>query len=232
LSEFLSPFTNRRDDIWGGNIDNRSRILIDIIEGVRATVGTDFPISVKINSSDFQRGGLTEEESLAVIHKLEAAGIDLLEISGGTYEQSAFLLLNERKSTRRREAYFIDFARKVRDICNIPLMVTGGFRSYAFCQEVLGNNEVDFIGMARPFLSSLDDMQDFLAGNLERLNDPVVRTGIPIFENAAEGGFHARQLIRLAKGKAYEPRLSALMSASFLVTHELYKSMKRKSLQA
>ena len=142
LSQFLSSRTNKRTDQWGGSIENRSRLLRAIIREVREVVGADFPISVKLNSSDFQRGGFTEEESLEVVKMLDKEKIDLLEISGGTYEKVVFFLMNEdgneiKESTKKREAYFIDFARKVRSISKLPLLITGGFRSYEFCNEVL-----------------------------------------------------------------------------------------------
>jgi hypothetical protein len=110
-------------------------------------------------------------------------------------------------------------------------MVTGGFRSYVFCQEVLESDEVDFIGMGRPFLVNPEKISGFLQGEVDRIDDPVIRTGIHILENAAEGGFHARQLIRLSKGKNYSPGLSAYSSASFLVIHELVKALWRFGLR-
>jgi len=228
LSQFLSPRINRRQDEWGGSLENRCRLLLTIIGRIRDEVGESFPISVKINSSDFDTGGFTEDESMKVIRKLEEAGIDLLEISGGTYERSEFLLRNAKDSTMRREAYFIKFANKIRAMTTTPLMVTGGFRSFAFCEEVLEQGEIDFIGMARPFLTNAESMHAFLQGREEILKDSVIRTGITLFENAAEGGYYARQLIRLAHGKAFDPRLRALSSASFLVLYELIKSLKRK----
>ncbi|MEL7423966.1 MAG: NADH:flavin oxidoreductase/NADH oxidase family protein [Bacteroidota bacterium] len=140
LSQFLSPNTNLRDDEWGGSLENRSRLLLTSIKQMREVVGANFPISVKLNSADFQRGGFSEEDSLEVVQMLDEAGIDLLEISGGTYEKLAFFLMNDeehqlRESTRKREAYFIDFARKVRAVSKLPLMITGGFRSRAFCNS-------------------------------------------------------------------------------------------------
>ncbi|MEL7003721.1 MAG: NADH:flavin oxidoreductase, partial [Bacteroidota bacterium] len=101
LSQFLSPRTNKRTDQWGGSIENRSRLLIEIVQETRKVVGSKFPISVKLNSSDFQRGGLTEEESLQVVKLLENEKIDLLEISGGTYEKLAFFLLNEDEEKKK-----------------------------------------------------------------------------------------------------------------------------------
>ena len=181
LSQFLSPRTNVRDDKWGGSIENRSRLLMRIIRETRETVGPGFPISVKMNSSDFQRGGFTEEESLQVVKMLNGY-IDLLEISGGTYEKLVFFLKNEaraKKSTQEREAYFIDFAKKVRKISRVPLMITGGFRSYAFCSEVLEKGELDLIGMARPFITNIGDIGGFLQGDSTAIGKPGIENRHP-----------------------------------------------------
>jgi 2,4-dienoyl-CoA reductase-like NADH-dependent reductase (Old Yellow Enzyme family) len=233
LSQFLSPITNKREDQWGGDIENRSRLLKRIVAEIRKELGPEFPISVKLNSSDFQRGGFTEEESLEVIKMLEKEGIDLLEISGGTYEKVVFFLLNEehkniKESTLKREAYFIDFAKKVREISSIPLLITGGFRSFDFCNEVLENGELDLIGMARPFISNVDEIPAFLKGEVKSLDNIIVRTGIKRFEDAAEGGYYARQIIRLSKGKPFKQNLSPLFSAIFLVYYEFFLAMRNK----
>jgi len=231
LSQFLSPTTNLRNDQWGGSIENRSRLLITIIRGIRKEVGAGYPIAVKLNSSDFQKGGFTEEESLEVIKMLDNEKIDLLEISGGTYEKVAFFLMNEdhvKSSTKKREAYFIDFAKKVRKISKVPLLVTGGFRSYDFCNEVLANGELDLVGMARPFITNIDDISGFLNGEIPNLENLVLRTGIKQFEDAAEGGFYALQLIRLSKGKKPKLKVSPLWCSNFLILYELKKTFSRK----
>lgn len=232
LSQFLSPATNQRTDQWGGNIENRSRLLLTIIREIRKVLGPEFPLSVKLNSSDFQKGGLTEEESQEVVKMLDKEKIDLLEISGGTYEKVAFFLMNEdqgeiRESTKRREAYFIDFARKVRAISNLPLLITGGFRTYDFCNEILENGELDLIGMARPFITDREKIPGFLRGNIKTLDNLVIRTGIKQFEDAAEGGYYARQLIRFSKGKPFKKDLSPFWSSNFLVLYELKKALSR-----
>ncbi|MEM7371939.1 MAG: NADH:flavin oxidoreductase/NADH oxidase family protein [Bacteroidota bacterium] len=232
LSQFLSPRTNIRTDQWGGNLENRSRLLMSIIEQVRQAVGADFPISVKLNSSDFQRGGFTEAESLEVIQMLDGK-IDLLEISGGTYEKLVFLEMNEevekvKDSTLQREAYFIEFSQKVRAITKVPIMITGGFRSFEFCNQALENGELDLIGMARPFITNLDDIPAFLDGEIDKLDNLVLRTGIKVFESTAEGGFYARQLIRMAKGKRLKLGMSAMGGSLFFVYHELTKSLKNR----
>lgn len=231
LNQFLSPITNKREDQWGGSIQNRSRLLKEIIVAVRQEVGDDFPISVKLNSADFQRGGFDEKDSLEVINMLEELGVDLLEISGGTYEKLAFFLLNEenaKESTKKREAYFLDFAQKVREFSKLPLLLTGGFRTYDFANECIQNGEIDFIGMARPFITNIDEIKGFLNGEVKELSNLIVRTGFKMFEDSAEGGFYARQLIRLAEGKDIHPNLSPMLCSTFLVTSEFKKAKAKK----
>ena len=233
LSQFLSPATNIRTDQWGGSIENRSRLLLTIIREIRKEVGSEFPISVKLNSADFQKGGLTEEESQEVVKMLDGEKIDLLEISGGTYEKVAFFLMNEdrgeiRESTKRREAYFMDFARKVRAISNLPLLITGGFRTFDFCNEILENGELDLIGMARPFITDRQKIAEFIEGNVPALENLVIRTGIKQFEDAAEGGYYARHLIRFSKGKPFNKDLSPFWSSNFLVLYEMKKALSRR----
>jgi 2,4-dienoyl-CoA reductase-like NADH-dependent reductase (Old Yellow Enzyme family) len=231
LSQFLSPLTNIRTDQWGGSVENRQRLLRTIVREVRKVVGTEFPISVKLNSSDFQNGGLSEEESLEVVKMLDEEKIDLLEISGGTYEKLAFFLLNgeqPQESTRAREAYFIEFAQKVRAISKLPLLVTGGFRSYDFCNKVLKNGELDFIGMARPFITNRQDISAFLKGEMPLLDNLILRTGISQFDDAAEGGFYARQLIRLSKGKKQKLKMSPFWCSNFLIFYEMKMALAKK----
>ncbi|NRB48707.1 MAG: NADH:flavin oxidoreductase/NADH oxidase family protein [Saprospiraceae bacterium] len=229
LSQFLSPITNLRTDQWGGTIENRSRLLLRLVEETRKVVGASFPISVKLNSSDFQNGGFTEEESLQVIQLLEDK-IDLLEISGGTYEKLAFFegIEGVKASTRKREAYFIEFATKLRAVSKIPLLITGGFRSFEFCNQVLEKNELDFVGMARPFITNLKDIADFLEGKVDKLEDLLVRTGIKSVDDSAEGGYYARQLIRIAEGKPLDPNISPVKSSLFFLYHELKKSIQHR----
>lgn len=231
VSQFLSPYTNKRKDQWGGSIENRSRLLIRIVQEIREVTGPEFPISVKLNSSDFQKGGFTEEESLKVIKMLDQEKIDLLEISGGTYEKVAFFMMNEertKKSTKLREAYFIDFAKKVRSVTNTPLLITGGFRSFDFCNKVLKNGELDLIGMGRPFITNKDQIADFLNGEVPNLDNLVLRTGINQFEEAAEGGFYARQLIRFSKGKKMKLNMSPFWCSNFLILYEFRMAMLKK----
>jgi len=164
ISQFLSPVTNQRSDEWGGSLENRARFLLTIVRKGREMLGADYPISVKLNSADFQKGGFTLEESAQVAKWLSEEKIDLLEISGGTYEQIKLLGhtgdeadienpevdKNVRESTRQREAYFLTYAKTIQDAIDIPLMVTGGFRSRETMREAVMSGELDIVGLARP----------------------------------------------------------------------------------
>ena len=160
LSQFLSPRSNIRMDAYGGELINRARLLIEIVRAVRSRVGNDFPISVKLNSADFQKGGFNFKDSLQVAQWLEQESIDLLEISGGTYEQPKLLGVegigeyedqNIAKSTLKREAYFVDFAIELRKKISTPMMVTGGFRHREAMVHAIESGTADLIGIGRPF---------------------------------------------------------------------------------
>ncbi|MHA7056394.1 hypothetical protein ACWGOQ_0004190 [Aquimarina sp. M1] len=164
---------------------------------------------------------------------LDQEKIDLLEISGGTYEKLAFFIMNEedtnlKERTQQREAYFIDFAKKVSAISTLPLMITDGFRSYDFCNEVLASSEVDLIGMARPFITNREEIPNFLNGTLPNLKNLVLRTGLKAFEDGAEGGFYARQIIRFSKGKGLRSNMNPLWCSIFLIQYEFRKAMAKK----
>ncbi|MFL3647274.1 MAG: NADH:flavin oxidoreductase/NADH oxidase family protein [Cellvibrionales bacterium] len=173
LSQFLSPRTNRRDDQYGGSLANRARLLLEAVAAVRAEVGSDFPLAIKLNSADFQKGGFSFTDSLQVVGWLEAASVDLIEISGGTYEQPKLLglagleseeLQAVATSTLQREAYFVDFALAMRVNVSIPLMVTGGFRNSAAMREALASGGVDLIGIGRPMCVMTDAPAQLIAG--------------------------------------------------------------------
>ena len=224
LSQFLSPRTNKRDDEYGGSIQNRSRLLLDIVKRYRLELGVDFPISVKLNSADFQRGGFDEEDSLFVINELDKLGIDLLEISGGTYENVTFLTERyQRESTRMREAYFMDFARRVRQQSQLPLMITGGFRSLSFCEEVLQKNELDIIGFARPFLVESDFPKSFLSNSDSRVKDASFNFGVKSMRDFAEGAFYDYQIYRLAVGKELKLNYNPYLAVYRMTKNEMVK---------
>ena len=164
MSEFLSPDINKRDDEWGGSLENRSRILLRIINGCRKALGDNYPISVKLNSADFQKGGFSAEDSSKVASMLSEAKIDLLEISGGTYEQPRLLGLDtvsinpkrseiRKESTIAREAYFLAYTEEIKKVIDIPLMVTGGFRSRLAMETAINQGACEIVGIGRPLCS-------------------------------------------------------------------------------
>ena len=176
LSQFLSPRTNLRDDRYGGSLENRARMLLEVVEAIRSAVGPSFPIAVKLNSADFQKGGFEFADSIQVAKWLEAASVDLIEISGGTYEQPQLLGVegmeevaeqDVRESTIAREAYFVDFALAMQQEVSIPLMVTGGFRLKSAMEEALQNG-ADVIGIGRP-MCVMTDAPNRLMSDLDEL---------------------------------------------------------------
>lgn len=176
VSQFLSPRSNVRQDAYGGSLENRARFLMEVVAAVRAAVGPAYPVSVKLNSADFQKGGFDFDDSLQVARWLEAAGIDLIEISGGTYEQPKLLGIegmeesdaqNVAPSTIAREAYFVDFALAMQAAVTLPLMVTGGFRTRAAMDAALASGAADVIGLGRPMCLVTDAPNLLLAGAAE-----------------------------------------------------------------
>lgn len=173
ISQFLSPRVNLREDDYGGSLENRARFLLEIVAAVRAACGPTFPISVKLNSADFQKGGFAFEDSLQVVQWLEAASVDLIEISGGTYEQPKLMGIagieaeetpNVAPSTLAREAYFVDFAQAMQAHVRVPLMVTGGFRSRDAMAQALSSGAADVIGLGRPMCVMTDAPAQLLGG--------------------------------------------------------------------
>lgn len=211
VSQFLSPRTNQRSDEWGGSAENRRRFVLRLLAAMREATAADFPIGIKLNSADFQRGGFTEEEALDVMSALAEAGIDLIEISGGTYEAPA--MTGVRESTRAREAYFLDFADKLRArVPNVPLMVTGGFRSHAGMSAALASGSLDLCGIARLLAIEPDAASRLLAGHNPRQTVRPIKTGIGPVDRMAimEVTWYTRQLRRIGRGQAPKPGESGL----------------------
>ena len=184
ISQFLSPRSNIRSDEYGGSLENRARLLLTVIAEVRQAIGPKVPLAVKLNSADFQKGGFDFADSLQVLQWLEVASVDLVEISGGTYEQPKLLgvegLEAEEKqdlpvSTSIREAYFVDFAQAMQEKVNIPLMVTGGFRQRDVMENAVANGSADMIGLGRPMCVQTDAPNLLLKGEqeLERFEDQL-----------------------------------------------------------
>ncbi|KQO42743.1 NADH:flavin oxidoreductase/NADH oxidase family protein [Aeromicrobium sp. Leaf245] len=223
VSQFLSPLSNRRTDAWGGTPEKRRRFLLEVVRAVRAAVGPDVPVSVKLNSADFQKGGFDEAESLAVVHALAAEGIDLLEVSGGTYASAAMLGVDPslKDSTRRREAYFLAFAEQVRaELPDLPLMVTGGFRTVEGMADALGDGGIDLVGLGRPLTVEPDVPGRLLDGRADASTVRPRRSGIRMLDNLTELTYYTVQMWRMADGKEPAPDRHALLNVTrYLATN-------------
>jgi 2,4-dienoyl-CoA reductase-like NADH-dependent reductase (Old Yellow Enzyme family) len=213
VSQFLSPKHNQRTDRWGGSAENRRRFALEIYRAIRAACGKQFAISIKLNSADFQRGGFTEQESVAVMSALADEGIDLIEISGGTYESAAMMGASatasegnsqstQRTSTQEREAYFLAFAATAREQVKCPIVVTGGFRSLAAMEHALRTGQTDMIGLARPLAVDPALCAKLLSANSQGSTVTAVKTGIRWFDQRAlpEITYYETQLHRIADG--------------------------------
>jgi 2,4-dienoyl-CoA reductase-like NADH-dependent reductase (Old Yellow Enzyme family) len=210
VAQFLSPLSNRRDDEWGGDPERRMRFVLEVVRRVRARVSPGFAVGIKLNSADFQRGGFTEDESRGVLAALAHERLDLIEVSGGSYEQPA-MMGNGADSTRAREAYFLEYAHTVRSVVGgIPLAVTGGFRSRAAMAEAVQAGECDVIGLARPTATTTDAADVILSGREETLASHRLRAGmrgilgrfvdLKSLDGILELSWHADQLHRVGTG--------------------------------
>ncbi len=200
VSQFLSPYTNIREDKWGGTIENRARFVIEVYRNIRKKVGEKFPIGIKLNSADFQKGGFTEDESMEVVKMLSKEGIDLIEISGGTYEAPA-MMGKRQESTSKREAYFMEYIEKARKVTKTPLMLTGGFRTASVMQDAVTSNQVDVIGMARPFVLFPNIANDLFAGKQTDFTSHIKKTGVKAIDGAMNIIWYEAQIKRIGKGK-------------------------------
>jgi 2,4-dienoyl-CoA reductase-like NADH-dependent reductase (Old Yellow Enzyme family) len=210
VAQFLSPLSNQRTDEWGGDPQRRMRFLIEVIRSIRARVSPSFAVALKLNSADFQRGGFSEDESREVLAAVASEGLDLIEVSGGSYEQPA-MMGAAAASTRAREAYFLEYARTVRDLIgDIPLAVTGGFRSRTAMLEAVASGECDVIGLGRPTATTTDAAEAILSGRTETLTAHNVRYGMPpvvgkvvdlkSLDGLLDLSWHTDQLHRLGAG--------------------------------
>ncbi len=211
LSSSLSPRINTRDDQWGGSLENRARLLLSVIRAVRAAVGEKFIVAVKLNSSDFQKGGFSHEDSIAVAKMLEKENIDFLEISGGNFETPIAYQHTSKETGPTREAYFLEYARDIKSSLDIPVMVTGGFRSADVMNNALDNGEADLIGMGRPFIIDPMFPKKLLAGKIQ--SAPAVERDFPPADALPRGAvlnWFCHQVTVTAKNGAADLSLSVV----------------------
>ena len=229
VSQFLSPISNVRTDQFGGSISNRARFVLEIYREIRYQVGSGYPIGIKINSADFQTGGFTELESLEVIRLLENEGIDLIEISGGTYEKPAMIQGDRKKSTIAREAYFLDYIEKARKLIKTPLLLTGGIRSVSVMEKALKDGNLDFIGLARPFCLYPNLANQVFDGSVKRFETPIPNIGIKFLDKlgGVELPWYELQIQRIGKGKSPKTNLPGILALWFSLKSLFVKSFWR-----
>lgn len=207
INQFLSPRSNLRTDAWGGPLENRARFLFETVRAVRGRVSKTFSVTVKLNSADFQKGGFAESDAKWVVERLGTMNVDLVEISGGSYESPAMHGRGEDgTSTARREAYFVEFARDVADVAQMPIMVTGGIRSRDIAEDAIANHRggigVAVLGIARALAFEPD-----LVKNWEQDRNLTVEIPQVTWKNKRLAGFASMvlayvQLERMAEGRA------------------------------
>ena len=215
VSQFLSPRHNNRTDQWGGSLENRMKFVIDVYRAIRSAVGPNFPIGIKLNSADFQKGGFSEEDSMQVVKTLSELGMDLIEISGGTYEAPKMMEGAPKKdSTIKREAYFLEYCEKVKKLISTPLLLTGGFRSKEGMKEALNSGSCEMIGLARSLAIDPDFPNKLIAGEKTISQVRPLTSGIKKIDKLIplEITWYTEQLHRMGKGKAPDPNASVIMS--------------------
>lgn len=197
LSQFLSPATNRRTDAYGGSLDNRMRLLVEIVQSVREAVGTSFPIGVKLNSSDGDQSGFSEEDSLQVAARLSQLGVDVLDISGGTYSQPMM--------QTGSGVFFADYARRLAEVVHTPVALTGGFRTPEQMAEALTSGMSDLVGIGRPLVVNPELPNEIEAGHVRPVTLPRVTTGCSQLDRKLQGvmvnTWYELQLRRIAQGR-------------------------------
>jgi 2,4-dienoyl-CoA reductase-like NADH-dependent reductase (Old Yellow Enzyme family) len=230
ISQFLSPLTNHRTDTWGGELHNRARLLLEVVKAVRSAVSPGFCVAVKLNSADFQKGGFEASDAVQVVRWLNELPVDLVELSGGSYESPAMQgapqaidgapqavePAPQAGSTAAREAYFLDFARDIAAVARMPVMVTGGIRRRVIAEQALQPSEgrpgVAMIGIASAFAFEPNLASRWKDGEALDIDIPRVGWRNKAYASLARMALVKLQLRRLGKGQLPKPDASPLLA--------------------
>lgn len=224
LSQFLSPLSNQRKDQWGGSLENRARLLIEIVKAVRAVVSNTFAVAVKLNSADFQRGGFSAEDAKQVVEMLNELPVDLVELSGGSYEAPAMQGQARDGRTLAREAYFLEFATEIRKIAKMPIMVTGGIRRQQVAEEVV-NSGVEMVGIGTALAIAPDLPNAWKAGKPVAPELKPIEWDNKALASVANMSTVKYQLRKLSKGKQPNPKVSPVWA---LILQQLAMTKRTK----
>jgi 2,4-dienoyl-CoA reductase-like NADH-dependent reductase (Old Yellow Enzyme family) len=241
VSQFLSPLSNTRTDDWGGSVEHRARFAIEIVRRIRQKVSPSFAVGIKLNSADFQRGGFSEDESRTVVRLLADESLDLIEVSGGSYESPAMIgrPASLPSSTRKREAYFLEYAETVRTIApHIPIAVTGGFRSRAAMVEAVSTGACDVVGLGRPATAHPDAANQILSARTDRIETVHTMFNLPgrlsshprirAFEGFVDMQWHLDQMHRMAATKDPDVTRSKWLAAFNAIKHHGIDALRRR----
>jgi 2,4-dienoyl-CoA reductase-like NADH-dependent reductase (Old Yellow Enzyme family) len=199
LSQFLSPLVNRRTDEWGGSLENRARLLLVVVRAVRSAVSPSFAVAVKLNSADFQRGGFDEDDARRVIEMLAPLGVDLVELSGGSYESPAMAGRSADARTVAREAHFLELAAELAKTSPLPLMLTGGISRRDTAEQVLASG-VAVVGMGTALAVTPDLPSRWRDGTEAAGQLRPVTWSDKMLASAASMALVRHQLRRMARG--------------------------------
>jgi 2,4-dienoyl-CoA reductase-like NADH-dependent reductase (Old Yellow Enzyme family) len=169
LNQFLSPFFNKRKDAYGGTIENRTRMVLEVLRSIQEAAGPDFPVLIKLNSEDFLEGGFTVDDMLATSRILEQAGIDAIEMSGGTILSAEYIASRKGKlDSEDQEVYYREAARRFKEKVRVPLMLVGGIRSYTVAERLATDGTADYISMCRPLIREPALVNRWKSGDLRK----------------------------------------------------------------
>ncbi|NWA05591.1 NADH:flavin oxidoreductase/NADH oxidase family protein [Pseudomonas gingeri] len=228
LSQFLSPLSNQRTDRWGGSLENRARLLLSVVKAVRAEVAPTFCVAVKLNSADFQRGGFDADDARQVIEWLNELPVDLVELSGGSYEAPAMQGEARDGRTLAREAYFMEMAGELAKVATMPVMVTGGIRRLPVVEQVLDS------GIAMAGIGTALALEPHLPRHWREGRDthpqlqPIRWKQKPL-ASLASMAVVKFQLKRLSKGRRPQPEVSAVWA---LVLDRLFIGRRTRQYRA
>jgi 2,4-dienoyl-CoA reductase-like NADH-dependent reductase (Old Yellow Enzyme family) len=169
LSQFLSPYFNKRSDEYGGPIEHRAKIVHDVLKNIRTSVGDRFPVLIKMNSEDFLERGLKQDEMLIVAAMLEKSGIDSIELSGGTSLSGQNAPIRRGKiGDRKKEVYYREAAKRFKENIQVPLMLVGGIRSCETALELVEDGITDCVSLCRPLIREPDLVNQWKKGDARK----------------------------------------------------------------